>query len=68
MFFSLFMTGFIYPCIVNWTWGGGWLLTGDGSVGFYDFAGSGVVHLTGGIAGLVAAIILGPRIGKFADS
>lgn len=65
MVFSLFMTGFIYPCIVNWTWGGGWLLTGDGSVGFYDFAGSGVVHMTGGCAGLIAAIILGPRIGKF---
>jgi Amt family ammonium transporter len=68
MIFSLIMTGFIYPCIVNWTWGGGWLTAGDGTVGFYDFAGSGIVHLTGGIAGLVAAIILGPRIGKYPDS
>ena len=55
------MTGLIYPLIVNWTWGGGWLAAG----GFYDFAGSGVVHLTGGTAGLVAALILGPRYGKF---
>lgn len=59
------MTGFIYPVIVNWTWGGGWLSTGKDGVGYYDFAGSGVVHLTGGTAGLVAAWILGPRFGKF---
>lgn len=59
------MTGFIYPCVVNWTWGGGWLSTGDGSVGYYDFAGSGVVHLVGGTAGIVAAMLLGPRIGRF---
>jgi len=67
MFFSVFMTGFIYPCIVNWTWGYGWLSTGVDGVGYVDFAGSGIVHLTGGMAGLVAAIILGPRIGRFPD-
>jgi len=55
------MTGFIYPVVVAWTWGGGFLA----QWGFSDFAGSGVVHLTGGIAGLAGAVICGPRIGKF---
>ena len=55
------MTGFIYPVIVAWTWGGGFLT----KWGFSDFAGSGVVHLTGGISGLAGAIICGPRLGKF---
>lgn len=59
--FSFFMTGFIYPVVVAWTWGSGWLY----EMGYSDFAGSGIVHLTGGIAGLVGAIICGPRIGKF---
>ena len=57
------MTGFIYPVIVAWTWGGGFL-TGWG---FSDFAGSGVVHLTGGISGLAGAYICGPRFDKFKD-
>ena len=59
----------IYPVIGNWVWGGGWLAhlgqtfhLGHGAV---DFAGSGVVHTTGGVAALALAIILGPRIGKF---
>ena len=55
------MTGFIYPVIVAWTWGAGWLY----EMGFADFAGSGVVHLTGGIAGLAGAAIAGPRLGRF---
>ena len=55
------MTGFIYPVVVAWTWGGGYLA----GMGFSDFAGSGVVHLTGGIAGLAGAAICGPRMGKF---
>jgi len=54
------MTAFIYPVVVSWTWGGGWL----GANGFADFAGSGVVHLVGGVAGLVGASIIGPRHGK----
>jgi len=58
------MTGFIYPVVVAWTWGGGFL-TGWG---FSDFAGSGVVHLTGGISGLAGAIICGPRIGRFDEN
>lgn len=58
---SLAMTAVIYPVIGHWKWGGGWL----DALGFYDFAGSTVVHLTGGMAALMGAIILGPRIGKF---
>jgi len=61
--FAFVMIGFIYPIIVAWTWGGGWLSV----KGFDDFAGSGIVHLTGGIAGLVGATICGPRIGRFTD-
>jgi Amt family ammonium transporter len=60
MVFSLLMTGFIYPVIVAWTWGTGWL-AGEG---YYDFAGAGIVHLTGGVAGLAGAIIVGPRRGR----
>lgn len=63
--FSTLMTGFIYPIIVGWCWGGGWL--GDknpNSMGFHDFAGSGVVHLVGGTAGFIGAFIVGPRHGK----
>lgn len=63
MIFSLLMTGFIYPVIVAWTWGGGWLL----EFGYIDFAGSGIVHMTGGIAGLVGAIVVGARYGKFPE-
>lgn len=58
---SFFITGWIYPVIVHWTWGEGWLF----QLGYYDFAGSGIVHLTGGMIGLAAAIICGPRLGKF---
>ena len=59
--FSLVMSVLIYPVVVHWTWGGGWL----SEEGYSDFAGSGVVHMTGGIAALVGAIVLGPRIGRF---
>lgn len=57
------MIGFIYPIIVAWTWGEGWLF----ARGFDDFAGSGIVHMTGGLAGLAGAVICGPRIGRFTD-
>lgn len=60
---------FIYPLVGNWVWGGGWLANlgriaglGNGAV---DFAGSGVVHTTGGAIGLAIAMILGPRLGRF---
>lgn len=58
---SLFMTACIYPVVGHWVWGGGWLA----GMGFVDFAGSGVVHTVGGTAGLVGAILLGPRRGAF---
>ncbi|PQO24652.1 ammonium transporter [Rhodobacteraceae bacterium WD3A24] len=60
--FIVVLTALIYPVQASWTWGGGWL----GSMGFSDFAGSTIVHSVGGWAALTGAIILGPRIGKFA--
>ena len=62
--FAFFMTSFIYPVVVAWTWGYGWLSSVLG-VGFMDFAGSGVVHLTGGVSGLAGTVLLGPRKGRF---
>ena len=59
--FIVFMTGFIYPLVGAWTWGGGWL----DEMGFQDFAGSTIVHSTGGWAALAGALIVGPRLGKF---
>jgi len=56
---SIFMTGWIYPVVVHWAWSdNGFLLT---KLSYTDFAGSGVVHMVGGFAGLVSAIILGKR-------
>ncbi|CAE7236042.1 AMT1-3, partial [Symbiodinium sp. KB8] len=63
-FFAFCMTSFIYPVVVAWTWGGGWLAS-IFDVGYMDFAGSGVVHFTGGVCGLAGTIILGPRRGRF---
>ena len=51
----------IYPIEAHWIWGGGWL----SQIGFHDYAGSCAIHMVGGIAALVGAIILGPRIGKY---
>ncbi|MDD9989281.1 MAG: ammonium transporter [Spirochaetaceae bacterium] len=59
--FTLILTGFIYPVVGAWTWGGGWL----GSMGFQDFAGSTIVHGTGGWAALAGILVVGPRLGKF---
>lgn len=55
------ISGFIYPIIEHWVWGGGWLA----SLGFIDYAGSTVVHLLGGTLSLMGALVIGPRIGKF---
>jgi Amt family ammonium transporter len=66
---GLFCGAVYYPLFGAWTWGGGWLAktwdTMDLGAGYVDFAGSGVVHAVGGVAGLAGAIVLGPRIGKF---
>lgn len=60
--FGILFTAVIYPVVAHWVWGdGGWLE----ALGKQDFAGSTVVHLQGGIAALVATLLLGPRIGKF---
>lgn len=64
--FGAVMCAFIYPVVVHWTWGGG-LIAGIeiGDAAYSDFAGSGIVHMTGGVAALVATAIIGPRIGKY---
>ncbi len=59
--FTLVLTAIIYPIVGAWTWGGGWLNT----LGFKDFAGSTIVHSTGGWAALAGALVVGPRFGKF---
>ena len=59
--FVLVLTAVIYPVVGAWTWGGGWL----SEMGFHDFAGSTIVHSTGGWAALAGVMILGPRLGKF---
>ena len=59
--FALVLTAFIYPVAGSWKWNGGWL----DQMGFIDFAGSSIVHSVGAWAGLVGAMLLGPRIGKY---
>ena len=59
--YSIFITGIIYPVAGHWIWGGGWL----SNLGMLDFAGSTVVHSTGGWLALMGAIVLGARTGKF---
>ena len=61
--YSIVISALIYPVVVHWNWGGGWL--SKLSTPFHDFAGSTMVHMTGGIAALMGAMILGPRIGKY---
>jgi ammonium transporter, Amt family len=67
--FSFVVSTLIYPVYANWVWGSGWLATLGKSFGLghghVDFAGSSVVHLTGGVMALVGAKIVGPRAGKF---
>jgi len=61
--FTFILVGLIYPIVGMWKWGGGWLA----ELGFYDFAGSTIVHSLGGWAALAGVIVLGPRIGKYVD-
>ena len=59
--YSAVISLIIYPIEAHWIWGGGWLA----KLGFHDYAGSTAIHMVGGIAALIGAIILGPRIGKY---
>ena len=61
--FAIVLSGIIYPISGSWQWNGGFL----SELGFIDFAGSSIVHSVGGWAGLVGAMLLGPRIGKYVD-
>ncbi len=63
LIFTLFFVGVVYPIIGSWKWGGGAL----DAMGFYDFAGSTLVHSVGGWGALAGIIILGPRLGKYVD-
>jgi len=62
--YSLLISAVIYPISGHWAWGGGWLA----QLGFHDFAGSTAVHMVGGVAALVGAKIVGPRIGKYSKT
>ncbi len=69
--YGFIIGGLIYPLYGNWVWGGGWLsqlgkMFGLGH-GHVDYAGSSVVHMTGGVAALAGALVIGPRIGKYKD-
>jgi Amt family ammonium transporter len=64
LLYTPFITGFIYPIVTHWVWGGGWLA----QLGYIDFAGSGVVHLTGGVAALAGVLTIGPRLGKYDEN
>lgn len=59
--YSMVLSAIVYPVSGHWIWGGGWL----SQLGFHDFAGSTAVHMVGGVAALIGAMILGPRIGKY---
>jgi ammonium transporter, Amt family len=79
LIFTFIFVGLVYPVIGSWKWGGGVLDTtsswafltgvaeGEGAKGFYDFAGSTLVHSVGGWGALAGIMILGPRIGKYVD-
>ncbi|MDK3156760.1 ammonium transporter [Kamptonema cortianum] len=64
MIFAVILVGFLYPITGSWKWGGGWL----DAAGFYDFAGSSIVHGFGGFAALACVIVLGARKGKYLEN
>ncbi len=61
LLYSFIISALVYPIVGHWIWGGGWL----NSMGFFDFAGSTVVHTTGGVAAFIGTVILKPREGKY---
>ncbi len=63
LIFATVYVAVVYPVAGSWKWGGGWL----DAMGFYDFAGSTIVHSVGGWAALIGAVVLGPRIGKYVE-
>lgn len=71
LIYSFFISAWVYPIVVHWVWGGGFLTLGNPNnrslmgFGVVDFAGCGPVHMVGGLAGAIAAKIMGPRIGRF---
>ena len=65
MLYALLLVAFVYPIVGSWQWGGGFFSTFTEEVGFYDFAGSTLVHSVGGWAALVAIVFLGARVGRF---
>jgi len=69
MIYGVFMSMLLYPVYGNWVWGGGWLASLGANAGLghgvVDFAGSSVVHMTGGITALAGVLVLGPRLGKY---
>ena len=63
-----YIIGFVYPVVTHWAWSEhGWLTNAlsDDSIKYQDFAGSGVVHMVGGMLALVGAAVVGPRLGRF---
>jgi Amt family ammonium transporter len=62
--YSVIISAFIYPIEAHWVWGGGWL----SQLGYIDYAGSSVIHMVGCISGLLVAIFLGPRVGKYDEN
>ncbi len=69
LLYGVFMSALLYPLYGNWVWGGGWLSQLGANLGLghghVDFAGSSVVHMTGGLTGLVGTVLLRPRLGKY---
>jgi Amt family ammonium transporter len=65
MLYALLVVAFVYPIVGSWQWGGGFFSSFTEGTGFYDFAGSTLVHSVGGWAALVAVIFLGARVGRF---
>jgi ammonium transporter, Amt family len=69
MIYGLFMSMLLYPIYGNWVWGGGWLAQLGSAFGLghghVDFAGSSVVHMTGGVTALAGSLVVGARVGKF---